>query len=171
MTTPWPYTGQAVPRTKPTTSSAAPQRPARVVSDLVPISTPSRNNGTQAGKARAQATEQGFKAKTTTLLGGTPKRLWPTAVDSADRQDETAAATTPNRNMAERRATATTSVTMLMTATRCHRTRRAMKMSSQPNLTSPAQQRRAQTAPTAAKTNARAPKTSRRFGRHGLRVT
>ena len=29
MTTPWPYTGQAVPQTKPTTPSAAPQRPAR----------------------------------------------------------------------------------------------------------------------------------------------
>ena len=30
MTSPWPFTGKAVPRSKPMVSSAAPQRPARV---------------------------------------------------------------------------------------------------------------------------------------------
>ena len=107
MTSPWPYTGKAVPQSKPMTSSAAPQPPARVVSELVPISPMSRNDGTQAGKARAQTTEQGFKTKPTN--GGTPKRLWPTAVDSADRQDETAAATTPSRIKANKQSSQATS--------------------------------------------------------------
>ena len=109
MTSPWSYTGKAAPQAKPMASSAAPQRPARVVADWVPIHTPNRNQGTHDGKARAQATEQGFKNKTTILQGGTPKRLFPTAVDSADRQHETATAATPDRIKADKKHSLATS--------------------------------------------------------------
>ena len=55
MTTPWKYTGQSVTRGKPAIGTAAPAHPARVVADLVPISTPSRNDkDAQARKASAQ---------------------------------------------------------------------------------------------------------------------
>ena len=109
MTSPWPYTGKAVPRSKPMVSSAAPQRPARVVADSVTISTPTRSNDKDAqAKAGAQdnTAVKGSKAQPT--QGGTPRRLWPAAVDSTDRQYETTAASTPGRIMAKRTSLATT---------------------------------------------------------------
>lgn len=47
MTTPWPYMGQAVPRMKPITQPAAPQRPAHAIFftiGLLPDGAPERFN-------------------------------------------------------------------------------------------------------------------------------
>ena len=104
MTTPWKYTGQSVPRGKPAKGTAAPAHPARVEADLVPISTPSRNDkDAQAGKASAQD-HAAVKGYTQPTQGSTPRRLWPTAVDSADRQEhDTTAASKPSWIKTEKR--------------------------------------------------------------------
>ena len=95
MTTPWIFTGQSVPRRKQPVGTAAAEHPARVVADLVDITTPNRNDKeTHAGMAGAQTMAQGLKERTT--KGGTPKQLWPTT-EAVDRQVEAPAAQTPVR--------------------------------------------------------------------------
>ena len=117
MTTPWKYTGQSVPRGKPAIGTAAPAHPARVVADLVPISTPSRNDkDAQAGKASAQD-HAAVKGYTQPTQGGTPRRLWPTAVDSADRQEhDTTAASKPSCIKTEKRISLATPAGLQTTA-------------------------------------------------------
>ena len=96
MATPWKYTGQLVPRAKQVVGTAALEHPARVVSDLVTTSTPSRkiNKDAQTEKASAQTTA-GFKERAT--KGGTPKQLWPSTDVSVERQNEVHSANTPVR--------------------------------------------------------------------------
>ena len=100
MATPWKYTGQLVPRAKQAGGTAALEHPARVVSDLVTTSTPSRkiNKDAQTEKASAHTTA-GFKERAT--KGGTPKQLWPSTDGSVERQNEVHSANTPVRIKAE----------------------------------------------------------------------
>jgi hypothetical protein len=100
MATPWKYTGQLVPRAKQAGGAAALEHPARVVSDLVTTSTPSRkiNKDAQTEKASAHTTA-GFKERAT--KGGTPKQLWPSTDGSVERQNEVHSANTPVRIKAE----------------------------------------------------------------------
>ena len=101
MTTPWKYTGQSVPRGKQHAGAAAPEHPARVVSDLVTISPMSRiDKDAQAAIASAQTMAKGFKERAT--KGGTPKQLWPSTDSSVERQLEVHAASTPVRIKADR---------------------------------------------------------------------
>ena len=45
MTSPWPFTGKAVPRSKPMTSSAAPQRPAHAVTKVTQVAVALQRGG------------------------------------------------------------------------------------------------------------------------------